>query len=87
MNRKKNCPRGCHESSTPTFAFYRSTIANYDSFEQWEQEGSLDVAHRANLKWKEILASYEAPALDQSIDEALLRFIAEKKAATPDSSY
>ena len=79
---------GCtHTQENFETSFYRSTIANYDSFEQWEQEGSMDVAHRANLKWKEILASYEAPALDQSIDEALLRFIAEKKAATPDSSY
>jgi trimethylamine--corrinoid protein Co-methyltransferase len=39
------------------------------------------------MKWKEALASYEEPAIDPAIDEALLSFIAEKKAAVPDSSY
>jgi trimethylamine--corrinoid protein Co-methyltransferase len=33
-----------------------------------------------------MLNEYEAPALDPAIDEALLEFIAKKKAATPDSN-
>ena len=32
-----------------------------------------------------MLESYEAPPLDPAIDEALLAFIAEKKASVPDS--
>jgi trimethylamine--corrinoid protein Co-methyltransferase len=79
---------GCaHTQANFETAFYRSPIANYESFEQWQQEGSLDTAQRANMKWKEALASYEEPAIDPAIDEALLSFIAEKKAAVPDSSY
>ena len=29
-------------------AFYRSTIADNNSFEQWQEDGSLDAAQRAN---------------------------------------
>jgi len=79
---------GCaHTQANFETAFYRSSVANYDSFEQWQQEGSLDTAQRANMKWKESLASYEEPGIDPAVDEALLSFIAEKKAAVPDSSY
>ena len=33
-------------------AFYRSSIADNNSFEQWELDGSLDAAQRANAIWK-----------------------------------
>ncbi len=32
-----------------------------------------------------MLADYEAPAIDAAIDEALLEFIAKKKASMPDA--
>ena len=62
-------------------AFYRSEIADNNSFEQWQEDGSLDAAQRANAIWKRMLAEYEAPPLDAAIDEALLEFIARRKAA------
>ena len=68
-------------------AFYRSPVADNNSFEQWESEGALDCAKRANRLWKEMLAGYEAPPMDEGIDEALRAFIAERKAAQPDMSY
>jgi trimethylamine--corrinoid protein Co-methyltransferase len=66
-------------------AFYRSPIADNNSFEQWQEDGSLDAAQRANAIWKRMLAEYEAPAIDPAVDEALLDFIARRKAAFPDS--
>ena len=66
-------------------AFYRSEIADNNSYEQWQEDGSLDAAQRANLIWKRMLAEYEAPPLDEGIDEALLDFMARKKASMPDS--
>ena len=66
-------------------AFYRSEIADNNSFEQWQEDGALDAAQRANAIWKRMLAEYEAPPLDPGIDEALLEFIARRKAALPDS--
>jgi trimethylamine---corrinoid protein Co-methyltransferase len=66
-------------------AFYRSEIADNNSFEQWQEDGSLDAAQRANAIWKRMLADYEAPEIDPGVDEALLDFIARRKASMPDS--
>ena len=68
-------------------AFYRSNVADNNSFEQWESEGGLDCAKRANRLWKSMLENYEAPPIDESIDEALREFIDRRKAAQPDMSY
>jgi trimethylamine--corrinoid protein Co-methyltransferase len=66
-------------------AFYRSEIADNNSFEQWQEDGSLDAAQRANTIWKRMLREYEAPPLDPGIDEALQEFIGKRKASMPDS--
>jgi trimethylamine--corrinoid protein Co-methyltransferase len=66
-------------------AFYRSDSADNNSFEQWQEDGSLDAAQRANRIWKRMLAEYEPPPIDPAIDEALLEFIARRKASFPDS--
>ena len=68
-------------------AFYRSPVADNNSFEQWESEGGLDCAKRANRLWKEMLARYEAPPMDEDVDEALREFIDRRKASQPDMNY
>jgi trimethylamine--corrinoid protein Co-methyltransferase len=77
---------GCaHTQANFETAFYRSTIADNNSFEQWEAEGNQDAIQRANTLWKEMLAAYEAPEIDPGVDEALNAFITEKKESMPDS--
>jgi trimethylamine--corrinoid protein Co-methyltransferase len=66
-------------------AFYRSEVADNNSFEQWLEDGGKDAAQRANAIWKRMLREYEAPPLDDAIDEALLEFIVRRKASFPDS--
>ncbi len=66
-------------------AFYRSATADNASYEQWQEDGSLDAAQRANRIWKEQLASYEAPPIDDAIDEELREFVARRKAELPDT--
>ena len=66
-------------------AFYRSEIADNNSYEQWLEDGELDARARANKVWKKMLAEYEAPAIDPAVDEALLDFIARRKASMPDA--
>src|SRR5689334_25407315 len=66
-------------------AFYRSDVADNNSFEQWSEDGGLDAAQRANAIWKRMLAEYEAPAMDQATDEELLEFMIRRKASMPDS--
>ncbi len=67
-------------------AFYRSNVADNNSFEQWELEGSKDTAERANLIWKKMLADYEPPAIDEAKDEELREWIEKAKASFPDSN-
>jgi len=66
-------------------AFARSEIADNSSFEQWVEDGSQDAAQRANKAWKERLAAYQAPALDEAIDAELIDFITRRKAELPDT--
>ncbi|HEX5591181.1 MAG TPA: trimethylamine methyltransferase family protein [Candidatus Limnocylindrales bacterium] len=66
-------------------AFYRSSVADNNSYEQWLEDGGQDAAQRANAIWKRMLREYEAPPLDDAIDEALLEFIVKRKASFPDS--
>lgn len=68
-------------------AFYRSTVADNNSYEQWSAEGSLDNAQRANAIWKKMLADYQPPELDPAIDDALLAYMTEQKASFADRDY
>jgi trimethylamine--corrinoid protein Co-methyltransferase len=54
-------------------AFYKSTYADSNSYEQWEAEGSRDT--------------YQAPAIDPAIDEALRAYVSEKKGSQPDMNF
>ncbi len=65
-------------------AFYRSSVADNASYEQWLEEGSLDAAQRANALWKRTLADYEPPPIDSAIDEELQDFVTRRKAEMPD---
>ena len=76
-----------HTQANFETAFYRSTMADNNSFEQWQAEGSLDAAQRAHKTWQQMLKDYQAPAIDPAIDEALLDYIAKRKSELPDQSY
>jgi trimethylamine--corrinoid protein Co-methyltransferase len=76
-----------HTQANFEAAFYRSTIADNNSFEQWQQDGSMDAAQRANGIWKTMLADYQPPPIDPAIDEALVEFITRRKAQSPDQAY
>ncbi len=79
---------GCqHTQNNFKTAFYRSSIADNNSFEQWQSEGSQDAVQRANVIWKKMLAEYTPPPIDQATDEALNEFMAKRKAEFADSNY
>jgi trimethylamine---corrinoid protein Co-methyltransferase len=78
---------GCaHTQANFKTAFYRSPLADNNSFEQWESEGSKTQEQRANAYWKKLLGDYQAPELDPAIDAALLDYIERRKASFPDSN-
>ena len=75
-----------------TMRYFRTV--NFDAplcdarpYEQWSEEGSLDMRQRAGLQVKKMLAEYQPPPLDQAIDEALLEFVARRKAGMPDQWF
>lgn len=77
---------GCaHTQANFETAFWRSLIADNNSFEQWRDDGGKDASQRANETWKRMLRDYEAPALDPGLDEALKAFMAKRKETLPDS--
>ena len=79
---------GCdHTRANFETAFFRSSVADNNSFEQWEADGSLDTAQRANQIWKKMLNDYDMPPIDPEVDEALLAFIRQRKESFPDANY
>jgi trimethylamine--corrinoid protein Co-methyltransferase len=77
---------GCeHTQANFETAFYRSTIADNNSYEQWAADGEKTAEQRANALWKKMLQDYQAPALDPDIEAALNAFIARKKEGVEDA--
>jgi trimethylamine--corrinoid protein Co-methyltransferase len=77
---------GCaHTQANFETAFWRSSLADNNSFEQWRDEGEKDIVVRANDRWKQMLRDYQAPALDEGIDEQLQAFMAQRKEVLPDN--
>jgi trimethylamine--corrinoid protein Co-methyltransferase len=78
---------GCaHTHRNFETAFWRSRVADNNSFEQWLAEGSQDAPQRANAAWQKQLNEYVAPDLDASVDEQLQDFITRRKETLPDSA-
>ncbi|MCO6050093.1 trimethylamine methyltransferase family protein [Mesorhizobium sp. RP14(2022)] len=77
---------GCdHTQANFQTAFYRSTVADNNSFEQWEAEGRKTAPQRANELARRWLETYEAPPLDPGIEDGINDFIAKKKESMPDA--
>ncbi|MFC5585745.1 trimethylamine methyltransferase family protein [Nitratireductor kimnyeongensis] len=77
---------GCtHTQANFQTAFYRSSIADNNSYEQWAGEGEKTAAQRANHLARSWLEMYQAPPLDPGIEEGLLDFIARRKESMPDA--
>ena len=68
-------------------AYWDSGLNDDQPFETWAEQGGIDSGQRANQRWKEVLNTYEAPAMDEGTDEALKEFMAKKKASMPDAWY
>ena len=66
-------------------AFWKSELADANSFEQWEAEGSQDAARRADARRREMLASYTPPELPDDTAEELDEWIERRKSSFPDA--
>ncbi len=77
---------GCaHTEKNFKEAFWRSEVLDYKPFETWAEEGGRDTQTLAAARVETLLAAYEQPPLDPTIEQALRAYVAEKKASMPDS--
>ena len=76
-----------HTQANFETAFWRSEMADNNTFEQWSSEGCIESNARARVRVREMLDSYQEPALDPAIDEALRAFIARRMEELPDADY
>ena len=78
---------GCdHTQANFQTAFYRSSIADNNSYEQWLAEGEKTAPQRANGIARRWLETYEAPPLDAAVDDGLKDFIARRRRRCPTPS-
>ena len=55
-------------------------VSDRGNWQDWDAKGRKTVAEVANEKWQSLLASYEAPAIDEALDKELCDFIAKRTA-------
>jgi len=60
-------------------AFYAPICTDWNNFETWAENGSVETAQRANRLFKQILENYEEPPLDPGIREQLNEYVAKRK--------
>ena len=77
---------GCdHTQKNFKSAFWRSNLFDYKPFETWYEEGARDTYSLAAERVAHQLASYQQPPLDPEILAALEKYVADKKAAMPNT--
>ena len=76
-----------HTLANYATANYESILPDTGPYETWKENGSLSATERANRVWKEMLASYEQPAMDEITKTKLEDYVASRKAEMPDEWY
>ena len=64
-----------HTEARYKTAFYAPIISDWRNYETWALAGSPTAVERANRLWKERLALYEEPPMDEAIREELDDFV------------
>ena len=77
---------GCaHTQANFKEAFWKSDLLDYKPFETWSDEGARDTQSLAAARVEKLLGDYVQPPMDPATRAALDAFVAERKAAEPDS--
>ena len=77
---------GCaHTQANFKEAFWKSDLLDYKPFETWSDEGARDTQSLAAARVEKLLGDYVQPPMDPETRAALDAFVAERKAAEPDS--
>lgn len=68
-------------------AFYEPKLSDSENVENWEEGGSKDMRTRACERWKQMLADYQPPAMEEAKLEELQAYVAKRKEELPDAWY
>ncbi len=69
-----------HTLSHYRSAFYQPIVSDRNNYGTWRDNGALDTAQRAHRVAKQLLATYEAPPIDDCIQEELHEYVCKRKA-------
>jgi trimethylamine--corrinoid protein Co-methyltransferase len=61
-------------------AFYQPFASDWRNYEAWDLDGGVWTAERAHRIYKEIVAGFEPPPMDDAVREELGDFVARRKA-------
>ena len=71
---------GCqHTQARYENAFYQPFLSDWSNFESWRERGAIETPERANRIWKQVLADFQAPPLDDAVNEELAAFVERRK--------
>ncbi|MEM9277040.1 MAG: trimethylamine methyltransferase family protein [Pseudomonadota bacterium] len=76
-----------HTLANYSDANYESLLPDPGSYEAWKENGSPSDAERANRVWKQMLADYEEPPMDEGTRKQLEEFVTSRKSEMPDEWY
>ncbi len=68
-----------HTQERYTTAFYQPFLSDWRNYEGWEAAGGVWTPERAHKIYKEIIANFEAPPMDEAIREELAEFVERRK--------
>src|SRR5205807_853538 len=60
-------------------AFYVPLVSDWRNYGTWAADGAKTATERANARWRETLASFQQPALDAGVREALTAFVERRR--------
>lgn len=69
-----------HTQDRYATAFYQPFLSDWKNYEAWEAAGAVWTPERAHIMFKEIIASFEPPQMDEGIRDELADFVARRKA-------
>lgn len=68
-----------HTQDRYQHAFYAPICSDWRNYEAWQIDGSVWTQERAHRIYKQIIAEFEAPAMNGDHQEELRRFVARRK--------
>ena len=68
-----------HTQDRYATAFYAPFVSDWRNYEAWQQDGSVWTPERAHRIYKQIIAEFEPPAMNDDHREELRRFVARRK--------